>query len=857
MIVGSRVFRYCAAVATGVAIVCATSSSPRAQAVPGIDRRITYVLPQWLEFLTATDVAPQASRLRSTLGEGPRVRVGFTTYISIVMAPVDPADTDAVRAALGPTFAQVDEAIARAKAGGIPICLSFVTAIRGGTDALQDAAQSEDRRNMQWHGDNSLASGWTTFSRYARKQARIQEAFIREVGKFLAGRMLQYPDIVVAASGDGEIELSGREIEGSGGALLIADYSPFAIAEFRDWLRGTGLYAPGQPFAGEAYASAWRYASDASIATLRADFGVGFDTWALKYNDWSLADDPLADPRSIPLSSVPGGAFEPAIANPNGFDPPRAHQRGDPWSDLWDQFRAMMVWRYNLAFARWITTSADPSTGATVPGERWFSDQIPADYLFGGTPASPNGRLDLSASPIWTADISPYGSMGITSFNVNFTALGLGYGRTLAGAAPVVAARRVRWGIFEWNPSVPPSSTRAIYDEEMALVERYRPSLLAPFLWNAASLSAPEYGVDGTLFADSLRDLITRLNHVPLTLSDSAIDIGATTDGAAKTPPQTIRVSGVPGESPPWTISSAPSFLDVAIGPDGRSFTVALKPGTYGAGTVPGQVVVESSEPGYAPATLDVTLRVVLASASASPEGRLDSPAEGASVSGEVAVTGWAVDDIGLAAVRVYRNGVGGENARIYVGDATFVPSARPDIEAAFPGRPRNEQAGWGYMLLTNTLPGGGNGPFTLTATAVDVEGHEAVIGERRIVSQNSGSPLPFGTIDTPRQGQTVSGTVVNFGWALTAQPRSIPVDGSTIDVYVDGIMVGHPTYGFARSDIQGLFPGYANTDTAVGFYVLDTTKFANGLHTIFWVVRDNAGAVQGIGSRFFTIANP
>jgi len=75
--------------------------------------------------------------------------------------------------------------------------------------------------------------------------------------------------------------------------------------------------------------------------------------------------------------------------------------------------------------------------------------------------------------------------------------------------------------------------------------------------------------------------------------------------------------------------------------------------------------------------------------------------------------------------------------------------------------------------------------------------------------------------------------------------------------VYVDGVAVGHPTYGFARSDIQGLFPGYANTDTAVGFYMLDTTQLTNGLHTIFWVVRDSSGAAQGIGSRFFTVANP
>jgi hypothetical protein len=426
----------------------------------------------------------------------------------------------------------------------------------------------------------------------------------------------------------------------------------------------------------------------------------------------------------------------------------------------------------------------------------------------------------------------------------------------MAGAAPAIAARRVRWGVFEWNPSVGPSTTRDIYDQEMALVEQYRPSLLAPFIWNAAS-TLPEYSVDGTPFADSLRGLITRLNNVPLTRSDTAIDIGATTDGTAKTPPQSIRVSGAPGESPPWTVASAPSYLDVIPAADGRSFTVALKPGTYAAGTVPGEIIVQPSEPGYVSASLSVTLRVVLPGAAAAPRGAVDSPEDNAVVAGEVPVTGWAIDDVGLAAVRIYRNPTAGETGPIFIGDATFVPSARPDVEAAFPGQPLNERAGWGYMLLTNMLPGGGNGTFTLTVTAIDLEGHEVTIGQRRIVCQNNLALLPFGTIDTPRQGETVSGTFVNFGWALTGQPRSIPVDGSTIDVYIDGVFVGHPTYGFARSDIQGLFPGYANTDTAVGFYVIDTTQLNNGLHSIFWVVRDNSGAAQGIGSRFFTVANP
>jgi hypothetical protein len=102
-----------------------------------------------------------------------------------------------------------------------------------------------------------------------------------------------------------------------------------------------------------------------------------------------------------------------------------------------------------------------------------------------------------------------------------------------------------------------------------------------------------------------------------------------------------------------------------------------------------------------------------------------------------------------------------------------------------------------------------------------------------------------------------VSGTVVNFGWALAPPPAMIPLDGSTIDVLVDGALVGHPTFGFARSDIDSLFPGYANSGKAVGFFMLDTTAFANGLHTIAWIVHDNRGATQGIGSRFFVVANP
>jgi hypothetical protein len=97
---------------------------------------------------------------------------------------------------------------------------------------------------------------------------------------------------------------------------------------------------------------------------------------------------------------------------------------------------------------------------------------------------------------------------------------------------------------------------------------------------------------------------------------------------------------------------------------------------------------------------------------------------------------------------------------------------------------------------------------------------------------------------------------VTNFGWALAPQPNIIPTDGSTIGVYIDGALRGHPTYNQFRGDIASLFPGYENSSGAVGFFVFDSTTLTNGVHTISWSVTDNAGHTSGIGSRYFTVAN-
>ena len=74
--------------------------------------------------------------------------------------------------------------------------------------------------------------------------------------------------------------------------------------------------------------------------------------------------------------------------------------------------------------------------------------------------------------------------------------------------------------------------------------------------------------------------------------------------------------------------------------------------------------------------------------------------------------------------------------------------------------------------------------------------------------------------------------------------------------MYVDGGAWANPTYNNYRSDIATMFPGYANSNGAIGYLAINTTALTNGTHTISWVVTDNLGNTEGIGSRFFTVQN-
>jgi hypothetical protein len=355
-----------------------------------------------------------------------------------------------------------------------------------------------------------------------------------------------------------------------------------------------------------------------------------------------------------------------------------------------------------------------------------------------------------------------------------------------------------------------------------------------------------------------------------LALERGRLTFGATKSGTTvnqATPNQRMLVTQTASSSVSWTATASNSWIRVtpSSGTGTAPVTVSLQAGALNPGTYNGSVTIRPTGTSTN-LVVQVQARVYAAGGTGGPAGVIDTPTDNiTNVTGAIPVTGWAVDDVGVSRVDVYRDPVGSENPSVpvFLGSAAFVSGSRTDIENLFPNHPLNYRGGWGFMVLTNMLPDrvnnrptGGNGTFRLHAYAVDLEGIATYLGTKRFTANNSSASRPFGSIDTPSQGGTVSGNAyMVFGWAIS--PRStIPGNGSTITVYVDGNSVGHPTYNQYRADIAGMFPGYANSNGAVGFLPLNTTLLSNGTHTIAWVVTDSQGNSEGIGSRYFTVQN-
>jgi len=437
------------------------------------------------------------------------------------------------------------------------------------------------------------------------------------------------------------------------------------------------------------------------------------------------------------------------------------------------------------------------------------------------------------------------------------------------------------------------------------------------------------FGVDAAgelyLVSYSRGRILKIVNAGPILVADRTSLKFSAVSGAAPPPAQSVTLNQSGSGTVSWTAMSNALWLLVSpsSGTGTGALTIALNasdPVLQAVGSSSGRITVLGTNT----VTIDVTLTVSSPGSTSPPFGQIDTPVQNASsVVGAIGVTGWALDDIAVSRVQIYRNclpfdvaacqSINGVNV-VYIGDAAFVPGARAGVEAQFPNYPQAYRAGWGYLLLTNMLPNvsagvgyGGQGSLTIYALATDVEGNRRFLG-RAWTGAESSTPTfltmanatiakPFGALDTPAQGQTVSGTLANFGWVLTPDSNTsadsgdiiIPTNGSTMVVVIDGAGAGNVTYDQCRGSVGNPVPAgvYCNDDVAnifgnpapqptfttrtsnptlfrnldasraaIGSFDIDTTVLTNGRHSIAWGVTDSAGRAEGIGSRDFIVLN-
>ena len=360
-----------------------------------------------------------------------------------------------------------------------------------------------------------------------------------------------------------------------------------------------------------------------------------------------------------------------------------------------------------------------------------------------------------------------------------------------------------------------------------------------------------------------------------MTLDKTSLRFAAVSNGAAflaQTSAQVVRLTQSGAGTVAWTATSNQPWLQLSpasgTGSANLTLSVVAAGGVAPGTTVNGAITLVFTGAFGSAGPINVALTLYANGTTASPFGNVDTPANNLTgITGAVPFTGWALDDIEVQRVTVCRAAFGSEvapvdpncggTAQIFVGVAVFIDGARPDVAAAYPAFPVNTRGGWGFMVLTNTLPSQGNGTFVFHMWAEDRDGHTIVLGTRTMTCANASSILPFGAIDTPTQGGVASGAAYNvFGWVLSRTNRADPPGGGSVIVQVDGVTVGSPGGWTARPDLTGLFPGFPGISTALAVFGLNTASLTNGLHTIQWVATDNMGRVEGIGSRFFTVSN-
>lgn len=510
--------------------------------------------------------------------------------------------------------AEVRQVCTLAKEYGVHLGLIFGLQSHSRDDFRAVAAK--DLRLFQWRKDGndwkgSFTSTGTvevpedqrdykipTPSRYAtplREYNALQVvAWAESVKKLIA----DFPGVVTCINGPIEEELA---IGGMGNTDKLADYSPFAITEFRDWLRHSGLYdASSGKYAGEGASSLIIGDLVDFNGTLRSQFyddptpaenngtgtsfnqffGTNFTTWSLRYWDLDIFQDPITD---VNFDCTPEGGTGFCSG---GFDAPRLldakNKFWKAWSyDIPDQGGAYPAgnpgspaygFRQNLT-RNMVRDLFEVVAASGLPREIMYAHQIPGEALANFTGEAPRNRS--SASTIWSGFLEKSKTVGITRFGDINPANITQYAND--------------WGIFEWHtaPNADPG-TQTLYTASINALNKYyqqKVHYLFPGWW---SVTAPDnnsiFPLNDSRFADAIKDFMTARNETPYNQQGTIHDY---------TPPRVLGITGFIDEkkvlSVKWSERIWPDLLqkwsdwsqfanfEVQLSPDGTNWSPSEK----------------------------------------------------------------------------------------------------------------------------------------------------------------------------------------------------------------------------------------------------------------------------------------
>lgn len=235
---------------------------------------------------------------------------------------------------------------------------------------------------------------------------------------------------------------------------------------------------------------------------------------------------------------------------------------------------------------------------------------------------------------------------------------------------------------------------------------------------------------------------------------------------------------------------------------------------------------------------------------------------------GILPLTGWALDDSGIARVDIFVDG--------FLAGRADLRQNRPDVGLLYPGFPDSNRAGFGFLLDSTQYL---NDLHTITARVISNTGEEVWLNSQKIQFTNATHLLvPFGAITFPNAHAELSGKCdlndpfrrysVIEGWALDQGVELSDTGVKYVELLINGAIFANShtdcffspatggysnCYGLPSLDVEQQFPTVSHSPRARFRFVLDVGflieefNFSIGLHWLTIRAGDVSGQVANI----------